>query len=820
EGGSVNVASDGSFTYVPSADFNGTDTFTYTITDDTGLTDSALVTVTVVDTEDKLLVGDNDDNITNPAATTSTITPYDGVDGDSPKLQGGSGNDVLLGDIGGASRNPDTTTFEDQLTVVVLDKSGSMNTGNRIELAKDAVIELSHDYATYAAEAYLAGQNVEVRFTVIPFDNDVESSGGASDPPPFTILVNTSTIANMTDFNNLFTSIGGGEYEFDQTTFSTFYTNLADDPGGIQPNNATDYQDALNAALDEFLTANGATTPFDIQRLDELPGGFANNTLLFITDGQPTEQTTTFRNTDDPDQSGDALPGLDHWRGLWTALGVNAHGVNIVLSGASDTDLIDNTGGTLVIDDVDDLSSVIQRSIQLGDIVKEAVGADMLNGGNGDDIIFGDVINTDGLAQSTVEGDGYAVLLRQVVVANGGDPNTDSPTVDQVVTFINSNLTTLHLDNDPRGEADMIDAGAGDDKVFGQGGDDTIVGGDGADELDGGTGDDTITADAILGSGDGEIDILIGGQGSDTLNGSNDYEDHFIWRAGHRGEAGTTTLTNSGTAVTNPSANETVLSATLAAGAVHYFYFEVTETTAVTFDGKSSAFDMEFFLFEDTDNDGDVEAAEPLISFNDDDAVSEATGVDEYGQDSDDSASGTSPDLDPFIVQGQLAPGNYVLAVGGFNLSESEARDQNNPGNGQSGAYEVTVTGDNINLTGGTGLSETFVPNATDDIDTLTGFTLDDGIAPVDVLDLADLLVGENGLDENGLEGVFLNLTADASETRIDVDFNGTADDSSFDTQLTIVLDGITDTAWDNLGAMTELERIQFLLDNGQLLID
>ena len=47
EGGSVSVASDGSFTYTPSADFNGTDSFTYTITDSGGLTDSATVTVTV-----------------------------------------------------------------------------------------------------------------------------------------------------------------------------------------------------------------------------------------------------------------------------------------------------------------------------------------------------------------------------------------------------------------------------------------------------------------------------------------------------------------------------------------------------------------------------------------------------------------------------------------------------------------------------------------------------------------------------------------------------------------------------------------------------
>ena len=51
-GGTVTVASDGAFTYTPVADFNGSDTFTYTITDDTGLTDSAVVTIEVGDVND------------------------------------------------------------------------------------------------------------------------------------------------------------------------------------------------------------------------------------------------------------------------------------------------------------------------------------------------------------------------------------------------------------------------------------------------------------------------------------------------------------------------------------------------------------------------------------------------------------------------------------------------------------------------------------------------------------------------------------------------------------------------------------------------
>jgi large repetitive protein len=48
-GGTVNVASNGGFTYTPPAGLSGADTFTYTIDDGNGITDSAVVSVSVVD---------------------------------------------------------------------------------------------------------------------------------------------------------------------------------------------------------------------------------------------------------------------------------------------------------------------------------------------------------------------------------------------------------------------------------------------------------------------------------------------------------------------------------------------------------------------------------------------------------------------------------------------------------------------------------------------------------------------------------------------------------------------------------------------------
>src|SRR5690606_11391264 len=61
--------------------------------------------------------------------------------------------------------------------------------------------------------------------------------------------------------------------------------------------------------------------------------------------------------------------------------------------------------------------------------------------------------------------------------------------------------------------ADYIDAGEGNDTVYGMGGDDTILGGDGDDQIYGGDGNDTI-------SGDAGADLIYGGLGDDSLAGN------------------------------------------------------------------------------------------------------------------------------------------------------------------------------------------------------------------------------------------------------------------------------------------------------------
>ena len=66
---------DGTVTYTPDANFNGTDTFEYEVCDDDGACDIATVTITVADVNDPPVAVDDSD--TTPEDTPVTIPVLD-----------------------------------------------------------------------------------------------------------------------------------------------------------------------------------------------------------------------------------------------------------------------------------------------------------------------------------------------------------------------------------------------------------------------------------------------------------------------------------------------------------------------------------------------------------------------------------------------------------------------------------------------------------------------------------------------------------------------------------------------------------------------
>jgi len=137
-------------------------------------------------------------------------------------------------------------------------------------------------------------------------------------------------------------------------------------------------------------------------------------------------------------------------------------------------------------------------------------GNDTVSGGDGNDILFGDLVSFNGIA-----GEGYQAM--QAFVAKETGVDVSKVTTSNVHQYITEHYQAFDVSGAHDGN-DTLLGGAGNDILFGSGGNDLLDGGKGNDILLGGTGNDTL----IGGQGN---DILIGGSGADT----------FVWKAGDTG---------------------------------------------------------------------------------------------------------------------------------------------------------------------------------------------------------------------------------------------------------------------------------------------
>ncbi|WP_421226393.1 immunoglobulin-like domain-containing protein [Aeromonas jandaei] len=177
----------------------------------------------------------------------------------------------------------------------------------------------------------------------------------------------------------------------------------------------------------------------------------------------------------------------------------------------------------------------------LGTSVNNLPGSDRIDGGAGDDILFGDSIHFAG-----INGEGYAAIKQYVASKLSAGSVTDA----QVHNYITDHASEFDQSSN-NDKADVLIGGDGNDILFGQGGDDFLFGGAGNDILFGGAGNDTLYGESgndtlyggsgndtlYGGSGDDTLsgglgnDILVGGLGNDILKGDGG-ADTFTWQQG------------------------------------------------------------------------------------------------------------------------------------------------------------------------------------------------------------------------------------------------------------------------------------------------
>ncbi|WP_048908688.1 Ig-like domain-containing protein [Shewanella baltica] len=187
-----------------------------------------------------------------------------------------------------------------------------------------------------------------------------------------------------------------------------------------------------------------------------------------------------------------------------STLGVIVQAIGIGPSlDSEDLKPFDSDGNVLTNINAEDLADAI-----IGTPITQLPGSDTINGGNGDDILFGDAINFNGIS-----GQGYVAIKDYVADQLGIAAVTDA----QVHRYITEHAS----DFDQSGasdKADVLIGGQGNDILYGQGGNDQLYGGNGNDLIFGGAGNDTI----------------IGGLGNDKLTGGTG-ADTFVWQAGESG---------------------------------------------------------------------------------------------------------------------------------------------------------------------------------------------------------------------------------------------------------------------------------------------
>ncbi|MBY7916426.1 cadherin-like domain-containing protein, partial [Vibrio fluvialis] len=193
-----------------------------------------------------------------------------------------------------------------------------------------------------------------------------------------------------------------------------------------------------------------------------------------------------------------SLDGNTPWQSAWAEID-NIYSVSPTYALAGQVDIVNSA---------DELKAALQGAETITDIAE--MGNDTVNGNEGNDILFGDSINTDGLPWADVGvdadskiGAGYNGLVEFLELRDGS-----TPSLVDIYEFIKDNHELFNVAGDSRGGDDILNGGDGNDILYGQGGDDTLNGGAGNDILIGGYGNDILTG------GDGDDLFVFGGEGA------------------------------------------------------------------------------------------------------------------------------------------------------------------------------------------------------------------------------------------------------------------------------------------------------------------
>ncbi|PCK00089.1 MAG: hypothetical protein COA45_04205 [Zetaproteobacteria bacterium] len=459
QGATVSILSNGDFTYTAPDDFNGTDVFNYTLSDDQGGVTIGTANLTISMDEyfgtsgNDIIYGDASGDIIYDSEGWDYIYGGDGDDiiygtagSDRDDIFGGNGNDTLYGsnwDLLTGGKGDDhyyLSTTQNYYTLVYINRDDGHD-----------IIESDGNYRpevrfidSFGIEdlwfSYDPNNADDIIISVLGENQTVTVKDWATSQVRVTVMNDMSF-----DLADLVYAYGDrlniqpqGDYNFvsanDWGTGTPWHTYWAKRTNKVYEvyKLGTVGDDTITATHSEYNTYilgfNGNDTINGYIKNDRLNGGLGDDDIF-----------------------GDA--GNDY---LW---------------GAAGNDTLGGGGGN--------------------DILYGGAGNDYLTGHNNDDIMYGgagdDIIS---------DGHGHNIL-------HGGEGNDILTSDDENDVLIDELYGDEGNDYLRAGSSDdILDGGSGDDEIYGQGGNDTLTGGTGNDVLSGGTGND----------------IVDGGEGDDTYH--------------------------------------------------------------------------------------------------------------------------------------------------------------------------------------------------------------------------------------------------------------------------------------------------------------
>ena len=433
---------------------------------------------------DLSIVGeDGDGDLVASTLTVTTPIPDELYVGDNndQDFDSTGGNDVIIGDAGG--KYAVVEAGQNYNISLIVDTSMSM--GDRMVLVKAALTNLV---------TQLSEHDGVVNLQIIDFNTSVTNQSVFLDIDPGDLNGESSITAAI----NEMTSDGVTNYEAGFVSATTWFNS--------QTNGYTN--------LTFFLTDGDPTYYLDD---NGLPAGEWTGTTYYEAMHNSVEAFAILSSISKVEAIGIGNDINESYLKFFDNTDVTGEGIAQFHEHHQWLSVEGPVGEVVIVNTAGELEAALQGGSSSEELAP--LGDDDLNGGDGNDIIFGDSINTDHLAWTDLDsgevftanehdGLGYSGLIEYLKWAVNGGTDPDD---QQIMDYIRSHLSDLIDDGRTDGGDDTLHGGYGDDTLIGEAGNDILDGGPGHDHLYGGPGDD------ILDGGPGD-DTIDGGEGSDLLD--------------------------------------------------------------------------------------------------------------------------------------------------------------------------------------------------------------------------------------------------------------------------------------------------------------